>query len=274
MGSSGLNAKPVLLTIAGFDPSSGAGITADLKVFAAHGLYGMAGITALTVQSTQGVRSIEPVASATIQATLDTLSEDVSFAGVKIGMLASAEAVTAVTAFLLETGISRDRIVLDPVIRSSSGRELLSHDGLLALQRDLLPIVGWVTPNLDELAALTGLKVESPEAVESAAAVLKKQAENPDLNILVTGGHLGKPDDYLLSADGKGTWLPGERVETTSTHGTGCALSSALLCRLVMGDSPGEAARQAKAYVTSALTTAYPIGEGRGPLNHLFRFER
>jgi hydroxymethylpyrimidine/phosphomethylpyrimidine kinase len=267
-----------VLTIAGFDPSSGAGVTADLKVFAAHGLYGMACVTALTVQSTLGVRRVEPVAVATIHDTLDALREDVAFAGIKIGMLGTAGAVEAVAEFLRQGGPGRERVVLDPVLRSSSGRELLESAGVAALMRDLIGAVGWITPNLDELAVLTALTVGGREDVPAAAVRLKEMAAaagNPRLTVLVTGGHMEKPDDYLLSGDGTGHWLRGQRVETTSTHGTGCALSSALLSRLVLGGATGdnglEAAIQAKRYVTGALKAAYPVGKGRGSMNHLFR---
>lgn len=267
--------RPIALTIAGFDPSSGAGITADLKVFAAHDIYGMACITALTIQSTLGVRRVEPAAPETIRETLDCLLEDVAPDGVKIGMLATAEAVSETARFLAKSGIRRERVVLDPVIRSSSGSELLSPEGVAQMRSQLLAYAGWITPNLDELAALAGMNVAGKEAVPEAAARLHSIAQaagNPALHILATGGHLDRPDDFLLSPEGNGSWLEGERVDTTSTHGTGCALSSALLCELMSGNKPIEVAIQAKTYVTAALKAAYPVGRGRGPMNHLFRF--
>jgi hydroxymethylpyrimidine/phosphomethylpyrimidine kinase len=218
--------RPIALTIAGFDPSSGAGITADLKVFAAHDIYGVACITALTVQSTLGVRRVEPVSPETIRETLACLCEDVTLVGVKIGMLATAEAVTETARFLAETGINRRRIVLDPVIRSSSGRELLTPDGLSRLQSELLPRVGWITPNLEELATLTAGGLLAREDIPAAAGRLQeaaRKAGNLELHVVVTGGHLERPDDFLLTPDGGAHWLQGERVETRSTHGTGCA---------------------------------------------------
>ncbi len=265
--------KPVAFSIAGFDPSSGAGVTADIKVFAAHDLYGMACITALTVQSTLGVRRVEPVAAETIRETLACLREDVLPAGVKIGMLATAEAVSEVTRFLSEAGIDPQRVVLDPVIRSSSGKELLNPEGVDRLRLELLPHVGWVTPNIDELAVLTGIGTSDKEVIPMAAArlqVLANAGANPKLHVLVTGGHLHRPDDFLLTPDGKSLWLKGERVETQSTHGTGCAFSSALLCSLIEGRVAEEAAAEAKAYVTAALQAAYPVGRGKGPMHHLF----
>jgi hydroxymethylpyrimidine/phosphomethylpyrimidine kinase len=266
----------IALTVAGFDPSSGAGITADLKVFAAHHIYGMACITALTVQSTLGVQRVEPVAANIIQETLSCLREDVSPSGVKIGMLATTEAVSEVARFLTEAGIDRQRVVLDPVIRSSSGRELLSIAGVNRLRAELLPLVGWITPNLDELALLIESGPVRRENIPAAAAKLQdlaRQAGNPELHVIVTGGHLDHPDDFLRTPEGEEAWFSADRVETSSTHGTGCAFSSALLCHLIKGAGPKEAMAIAKDYVTDALRAAYPVGRGKGPMHHLFRMD-
>ncbi|HYK37375.1 bifunctional hydroxymethylpyrimidine kinase/phosphomethylpyrimidine kinase [Alloacidobacterium sp.] len=268
------SARPIALTIAGFDPSCGAGITADLKVFAAHNIYGIACITALTVQSSMGVKRVEPVAPQTVRETLDDLLEDVLPNGVKVGMLATADAVSKTAQFLAKSGIGRQRIVLDPVIRSSSGRELLSPEGVAALRSELLPLVGWVTPNIEELAVLAGSPASVREDVPDAAARLQfltSEGGNRDLHIVATGGHLDSVDDFLLTPNGKGQWVKGERVETQSTHGTGCAFSSALLCQLIAGRSPEKAAMEAKAYVSAALKAAYPVGRGTGSMHHLFR---
>jgi hydroxymethylpyrimidine/phosphomethylpyrimidine kinase len=270
-----ISGRPVALTIAGFDPSSGAGVTADLKVFAANDIYGMACITALTVQSTTGVRRVEPVAPGTIREILACLRDDVAPAGVKIGMLATSEGVSEVVRFLAETKVDPVRVVLDPVIRSSSGRELLDPEGIVQLRSQLLPHVGWITPNVDELAVLTGMEPAAKETVAESAAKLQflvKTAGNPCLHVVVTGGDLARPDDFLLLPDGKSFWLQGDRVETPSTHGTGCAFSSALLCRLILGDEPERAVLGAKEYVSAALKAAYPVGQGRGPMHHFFKF--
>ena len=151
-----LPGRKVALTIAGFDPSSGAGVTADLKVFSNHGFYGVAAITALTVQSTQGVRGVEPIPAHFLRETLECLADDLPIAGVKIGMLGSAEAAREVARFLTQAGIPRARVVLDPVLISSSGAALLEADGIDLLKTDLLGLAGWVTPNKDELGALLG----------------------------------------------------------------------------------------------------------------------
>jgi hydroxymethylpyrimidine/phosphomethylpyrimidine kinase len=272
---------PVCLTIAGFDPSSGAGVSADLKTFAAYGIYGVAAITALTVQSTQGVRTIEAVRPSLFRETLEYLAADIPLAGVKLGMLASAGLVSEAEHFLRACPELRRHVVLDPVSRSSSGAPLLDTEGISQLRERLLGAVGWVTPNLDELALLTGVEVRTREQVPAAADRLRQQAAtigNPEIAIVVTGGHLsgkgiaGRPDDYLL-LEGRGQWLEGERVETHSTHGTGCAFSSALLAELVLGRSGVKAAEGAKRYVAGALRAAYPVGQGRGPLHHLFRYQ-
>ena len=265
--------RPVLLTIAGFDPSSGAGITADLKVFAASGVFGVSCITALTVQSTQGVRRVEALSGPLITATLDCLHDDFRIAGVKIGMLATKDNVSAAAEYLGRSGLARDRIVLDPVLVSSSGASLLEGTGIVCLRERLLPRVGWITPNLDELAVLTGKPSVSREQIPDAADRLREiaaQHGNPELNVLVTGGHLERPDDYLLSCDSAaGMWISGERIETSATHGTGCALSSALLCGLLDGRSKRDAVTSAKRYVEESMRRAYKVGKGRGPMHHL-----
>ncbi|TCK75754.1 bifunctional hydroxymethylpyrimidine kinase/phosphomethylpyrimidine kinase [Acidipila rosea] len=265
-------ATKIALAIAGFDPSAGAGIAADLKVFAAHGVYGMACITGLTVQSTRGVRRVEPSSAEIMRETLDWLSEDVTFAGVKIGMLANAANVRETVAFLMK-GPPRDHVVLDPVIRSSSGRPLLDPAGVTAMRDTLLKHLGWITPNIEELAILAGVEYASRESVPEVAGKLAAHAArlgNRRLNIIVTGGHLEPPHDFLRLASGEEHWLPGERVHTRATHGTGCAYSSALLSRLLLGDAPLEAAAAAKNYVIGALRAAPQIGRGHGPMNHFW----
>lgn len=258
------------LTIAGHDPSSGAGVTADLLVLAAHGHFGISAITSLTVQSTMGVRSSHPVDAEMVRDTLDCLQEDLAPDGVKIGMLATAGIVAVVASYLerLRARSPQTVVVVDPVLRSSSGKELLSPDGLVALRDRLLPHADWVTPNLDELGLLSGEEVSQRNHLEPAARTL--QARLPNLNVLATGGHLDRPDDLLLQSDGTAHWIPGEFIVSTSTHGTGCALSSALLSRLLLGGTPLEAATAAKLYVAEAIRRATPIGHGRGPLNHLW----
>jgi hydroxymethylpyrimidine/phosphomethylpyrimidine kinase len=264
-----------VLTIAGFDPSSGAGITADLQVFAAHGLFGTSCITALTVQSTRGVLATHPISATILDDTLRHLTEDLPPAGIKIGMLSTTAAVSSVAAYLTRLRSTHPHVpvVLDPILHSSSGRELLEPAALDPLRHQLLRLVDWITPNLDELSILTGLTVATRDDILPAATALCKLG-SPHLNILATGGHLNPPDDLLLAAGQPDpTWLPGKYIDSTSTHGTGCALSSALLSRLVLGDTPHQASLNAKHYVAHAIRTATPIGSGKGPLNLLWPFE-
>ena len=270
-----------VLTIAGFDPSSGAGITADLMVFAAHGLFGISCITALTAQSTVSVRSVHPVASDIVAETLQCLEADLPPAGIKIGMISTEANVCAISRYIDQLNVPDAQgthvyrpVVLDPVLRSSSGKELLSPAGIEALKVALLPLVDWVTPNTEELGLLSGESIATREDIPHACRALQKKCQErrkgPSLAILATGGHLDPPDDFVLLPSGEEVWLPGKRVVTTSTHGTGCALSSALLSRLVLGDSPEQAAAGAKQYVAEALRTATARGAGRGPMNHLW----
>ncbi len=267
---------PVALTIAGFDPSSGAGITADLKTFAALSVYGVACITALTIQSTQGVRAIMPVDARLVRDTLACLQADVPFAGIKIGMLATGTVAAEVSRFLASCSTPRSHVVLDPVLRATSGKALLDAPGVDLIRNRLLAQVGFITPNLDELALLAGLAptLEREHVPAAARAVRQRAAElgNPGLRIVVTGGHLEAPDDFLLSGDEE-SWLAGERVNTQATHGTGCAFASALTAQLIAGLPATDAVVSAKAYVAAALKSAYPVGQGHGPMHHLFRLD-
>lgn len=267
------SAPPAVLTIAGFDPSAGAGVLADLKTFAALGVYGMACVTALTVQSTLGVVRVEPVDPDIVIETLDCLAADAFYSAIKVGMLGTGAIVKEVFAWLdRQQGVP---VVLDPVIKSSSGKELLDGEGLEVLRENLLGRVDWITPNLDELAILTGLATaKTRKEIEDSARSLWKlaaQRGNPGMRIVVTGGHAVQPDDLLLARD-ICEWFPGEHIETSSTHGTGCAFSSALAARLALGDAPVAAVQAAKDYVAGALRHAYPypMGRGKGPINHFW----
>src|ERR1700677_2023982 len=173
-----VSARPVALTVAGFDPGSGAGITADLKTFSAHGIYGVACISAMTVQSTLGVRAVEPLPATLVRQTLECLAEDVSLSGVKIGMLGSSAVAGEVVSFLTEQSakLARERIVLDPVLRSTSGTLLIDVNGIRIIREQLLHRVGWITPNTQELAILIGEDSIGREQVPAAAVRLKEMA--------------------------------------------------------------------------------------------------
>jgi hydroxymethylpyrimidine/phosphomethylpyrimidine kinase len=267
---------PVILTIAGFDPSSGAGVTADVKTIAAHGCYGVACITAMTVQSTAGVRRVVGADPGMITDTLEELASDMRISGVHIGMLATAKVARAVAEFLGNRSGKDElqNVVLDPIIRSSSGAELLDAPGVRVLIEKLLPLSEVVTPNVDEAAALTGLKVTSLEEMKVAAVKLHEMGAKA---VVVTGGHLDKAIDLLSFTTKSGTAqevFKAERQRSNSTHGTGCAFSTALACHLAMGRGIAEATLLAKTYVTAAIAAGHPLGRGTGPVNHLYRMNQ
>jgi len=257
---------PVVLTIAGFDPSSGAGVTADIKTIAAHACYGVSCITALTVQSTVGVWRVDPINAGLVGETLQELAQDVEIAAVHIGMLASEGIVDVVAAFLAARTLPN--IVLDPVIRSSSGAELLSAGGVRILVEKLLPLAAVVTPNIEEAAILTGLPVGNVEEMKCAANKLHSMGAAA---VAVTGGHLDPPVDLLSFNSGtQQQSFSGEHLNSKSTHGTGCAFATAIACELARGKNLSQAVSLAKAYVAGAIEHAHPLGRGTGPVNHLY----
>ena len=264
---------PVVLTIAGFDPSSGAGITADIKTIAAHGCYGVACITAMTVQSTAGVRRVDPVDPALITETLEELAGDVEVAAVHIGMLATAKVVKAVADFLEKpkTKFRLQNVVLDPILKSSSGAELLDSAGTKLLIERLIPLAQVLTPNVDEAAAITRLKVTNLEEMKAAAAQLHLMGADA---VVITGGDLEKAIDLLSFPTKRGLEhevFKAERQRSNSTHGTGCAFATAMACHLALDRGLPEAALLAKTYVTAAISYGHPLGRGIGPVHHLYR---
>jgi hydroxymethylpyrimidine/phosphomethylpyrimidine kinase len=259
---------PVVLSIAGFDPSSGAGITADIKTAAAHGCYAAACISALTVQSTQGVRAVVPLSAELVARTLRELTDDLSFAAVRIGMLGSAEVAQAVAEFL--EGLNPAVVVVDPVVRSSSGAELLSPDGVAVLRERILPRSLVVTPNLDEARVLTEIAVADAPDVRRAGELLLKTGVHA---VVITGGHLPQPVDTLLwHQDGhlQIRAYPSRRLQSRSTHGTGCAFAASLACCLALGMALPDAVARAQQYVFRGIEQAEPIGKGIGPIAHLW----
>jgi hydroxymethylpyrimidine/phosphomethylpyrimidine kinase len=261
---------PVALTIAGHDPSSGAGATADLQTFAAHGVFGLSAITALTVQSTLGVAAVEPVSPRLLRQVLLHLEADTPAQGVKLGMLASAENAAEAALYLHGKVQANPNIpsVFDPVLVSSSGATMLGEGGLEIVRRVLLPEVRWITPNWAELAVLAEQPVGSLAEAEAAAHALGTRY--PHLFIVATAGDQPEPVDLLRLPSGEVHTFSGTHLETSSTHGTGCAFSSALLGRLLLGENPQNAVFLAKKYVTQAILSAPPIGQGRGPLHLLW----
>jgi hydroxymethylpyrimidine/phosphomethylpyrimidine kinase len=276
---------PVVLTIAGFDPSSGAGVTADIKTIAAHGCYGVACITAMTVQSTSGVKRVEPVDPVLVKDTLEELSSDLNIAAVHIGMLGSGKVIKAVADFLSGNASAKaagprpttarlPNIVLDPVLKSSSGADLLDPAGIKLLIDRLIPLCDVITPNIDEAAVLTAVKVTEPEGMKAAAAKLHEMGATA---VVVTGGHLDKALDLLSFTAKRGIEqeiFKAERQRSNSTHGTGCAFATAMACHLALDRGLAEATLLAKTYVTAAIVNGQPLGKGTGPVNHLYRMNQ
>lgn len=248
---------PRLLTIAGSDSGGGAGIQADLKTFAAHGAYGMSAITALTAQNTVGVRAVHEVPPEVVAAQIDAVLEDIGVDAVKIGMLASAPIVRAVAGRLRHW--KPPHVVLDPVMIAKSGDALLRDDAVEALLEELVPLCEIVTPNLPELERMTGGR-GARELAKRGPAVLAK------------GGHAEGPEvvDVLL-VQGEEHCFRHPRLATTSTHGTGCTLSSAIAARLGRGEDLPRAVGGAIEYLQGAIKAAYPLGSGHGPVDHLWR---
>ena len=271
---------PVVLTIAGFDPSSGAGVTADIKTIAAHGCYGVACITAMTVQSTAGVRRVEAVDASLVTETLEELASDVPIAAVHIGMLGSAKVVRAVAEFLGQrsgkAGLPNKlpNVVLDPILKSSSGADLLDAAGTRLLIEKLIPLADVVTPNVDEAAVLTGLKVTDLDEMRAAVAKFHQMGSAA---VVITGGHLEKAIDLLSFTTKNGVEeevFKAERQRSNSTHGTGCAFATAIACHLALDRGLAEATLLAKTFVTAAIAAGHPLGRGTGPVHHLYRMNQ
>jgi hydroxymethylpyrimidine/phosphomethylpyrimidine kinase len=264
---------PVVLTIAGFDPSSGAGVTADIKTIAAHGCYGVACITAITVQSTAGVLRMEAVDPDLVIQTLEELASDIPIAAVHIGMLGTAKVVKAVVEFLGQrSGKAKlPNVVLDPILKSSSGASLLDAAGTRLLVEKLIPLADVITPNVEEAAVLTGLKVTELEEMRAAAGKLHQMGSAA---VVITGGHLEKAIDLLSFTTKRGVEeevFKAERQRSNSTHGTGCAFATAMSCHLALDRGLAEAALLAKTFVTAAIAAGHPLGRGTGPVHHLYR---
>ncbi len=258
----------VVLTIAGFDPCGGAGILADLKTFAANNCYGVAAITALTIQNTQSVLSYQAVEAKILKESINALLADGRIRAIKIGMLANRQNAEVVGE-VLEANPSLPS-VLDPINRSTRGRELVDASGFEFLRKNLLSRVTVVTPNMEEAAALTGLKVENLEEMKTAA---RKLIEMGARNVVVTGGHLDKAIDIYCEGTSLQTFS-GDRLKVDNLHGAGCTFSSAVAANLALGRQLEDSVVLAKAYVTEAIRKAYSIGPGLIPLNHLYRLQQ
>lgn len=261
--SRNLSGMRTALTIAGSDSSGGAGIQADLKTFAAHGVFGMSAITAVTAQNTVGVRGVEILPAEFVAAQIDAVAEDIPPDATKVGMLASAAIVHAVAAAILRHGLSH--VVLDTVMIAKSGARLLEPDAVKAIRDRLLPLATVITPNIPEAEALTGFTLQGVADLRRGATRL---AEMGARAVLLKGGHLDGPAIDVLWDGREFHELVAERLPGSHTHGTGCTLSSAIAARLALGDELLEACRAAKQYVTRAIREAPGLGQGHGPLRH------
>ena len=287
------------LSIAGSDPSGGAGIQADLKTFAANGVYGMSVITALTAQNTTGVKDIYTIPADFVKEQLECVFEDIPPDAVKIGMQGDADSIRVICDILsgykkntMADAAGQDlntmKIVIDPVMVSTSGHDLINEESYRVLCDYLLPMADIITPNLPEAEKLTGMTITSHKGMLDAAKLLRRYF---DCSVLIKGGHAlfcdtfteyekclfpdpvlkhASTDLLLLFDDDKPVFLYSDRIDNPNTHGTGCTLSSAIAAGLALGKDMKTAVREAKAYITGAIKAGLDLGKGRGPLDHMY----
>jgi hydroxymethylpyrimidine/phosphomethylpyrimidine kinase len=260
---------PVALTIAGSDSGGGAGIQADLKTFAAFGVHGTSAITAITAQNTVTVSEIHEVPIRVIRAQIDAVVGDIGVQAAKTGMLASAEIIEAVAAAIREHGISN--LVVDPVMVAKGGARLLREDAVEALRARLLPLAAVVTPNLPEAEVLLDRCIVTREERERAAVDLVALGCRA---AIVKGGHAQNDADDVVYDGRDVTWLPGERIATGNTHGSGCAFSAAIAACLAHGLDLQESLREAKLFISGAILHSFEVGHGHGPVNPMWRVVR
>jgi hydroxymethylpyrimidine/phosphomethylpyrimidine kinase len=257
----------VALTIAGFDPSGGAGVIADVRTFSAFGCFPTAAITSLTFQNTMGVAGAAHQTAEVVRAQVLPVIEDFRVASVKTGMLPTREVISEVARLLRETELHNAPAVVDPVLRSTSGYDLMTDDALVALRRELLPHARVVTPNIAEAERLTGLPDITDEAgMREAARLLRR--ETGARAVLVKGGHLAGDALDLLDDAGTINVFRAPRIETTAPHGTGCTLAAAIAACLAHGLNLPDAVTAAKRFVTAAIRRAPQLGRGHSPINH------
>lgn len=253
-----------VLTIAGSDPSGGAGIQADLKTMCAHGVYGMSVIAAVTVQNTKKVYDVQDIAPHIVAGQMDAIYTDIPVHAVKIGMVSNTGLIDTIKTKLLEHNAKN--IVVDPVMVSKSGYRLLKEEAEQSIQQ-LCMIADIITPNIPEAEILAGMKIDSNQDMYDAAERIIALGAN---NVLIKGGHRsGDADDLLYTAKGDILWFPSPRIDTKHTHGTGCTLSSAITCNLAAGMLMPHAVSAAKAYITTAIKNGLNVGHGVGPVGHL-----
>ena len=255
------------LTIAGSDSSGGAGIQADIKTMTANGVFAMSAVTALTAQNTTGVAGIMEVSPEFLKQQIDCVFTDIRPDAVKIGMVSSAELITAIAEKLAQ--YHAENIVVDPVMVATSGAKLISDDAIDTLKERLLPVASVLTPNIPEAEVLSGMEIRTEEDMIKAA---EKISENYHCAVLLKGGHQLNDANDLLYRDGSYRWFYGKRIDNPNTHGTGCTLSSAIASNLAKGFDMDASVERAKAYISGALGAMLDLGKGRGPMDHGFDF--
>ena len=261
-----MTAIPTAMTIAGSDSGAGAGIQADLKAFAAMGVYGTSVLTAITAQNTHGVTEAYELPASIIGAQVDAVLSDIGADAVKTGMLSSSAVIDCVVEKLRSYAV--EKLVVDPVMVAQAGSRLLREDAVEALRRDLMPMASLVTPNRWEAEVLSGRSVTDVAEARLAARELVLMGAR---SALVKGGHIHGPPTDVLFDGSEFTEFTAERVQTTSTHGTGCTLASAIAACVARGQSVQDAVAAGKEYVTGAIRAAQPIGGGNGPVNHFYK---
>lgn len=254
------------LSIAGSDSSGGAGIQADIKTMTMHGVYAMTAITALTAQNTTGVTAISEVTPDFLKQQLDMVFEDIFPDAIKIGMVSSSELIKVI-ADRLKFHHAKN-IVTDPVMVATSGSKLINEEAIETLKKELLPITTLLTPNIPEAEVLSGLTIQSETDMTAAAKII---SETYNCAVLCKGGHNRNDANDLLYAENACHWFYGKRINTQNTHGTGCTLSSAIASNLAKGCTIQASIKQAKDYLSEAMSTNLNLGKGSGPLNHMYQ---
>jgi hydroxymethylpyrimidine/phosphomethylpyrimidine kinase len=267
--------QPVCMTIAGFDPSGGAGIVADIKTFSALGCFAAAAVSSVTFQNTTGVFGAVHQTAESVRRQIESVLEDYDIAALKTGMLPTREIIAEVATVL--QGCRLEYILIDPVVRSTSGFDLIDNEALNALIQKLFPLADLITPNIPEAERITGIKIDSPDAIVAAAEIMRSLGAE---NVLIKGGHMpvvkgekGTVEreiriatDYLFIGE-ELTTFEDEFIETTATHGTGCVLSAAIAANLALGNDLVRSVGIAKDFVTEAIRTAPNLGKGNSPIN-------
>lgn len=263
-----ISTRPKAMTIAGSDSGAGAGIQADLKTFAALGVYGTTAVTAVTAQNTKGVFAVAEVPEEVIALQIDVVLDDIGADAVKTGMLSSASIVRTVADRIEAWGIAN--LVVDPVMVAKGGHPLLHEQAVTALKDSLLPLALVVTPNIPEAEILAGMAIDSPEAMRAAAVAIARHGPR---FVVVKGGHLAGDATDLVYDGTSFVEFSANRIDTVNTHGTGCSFSAAIAANLAKGMLPVSAIGEAKSWLTKAIELSYAIGAGHSPVNHFHAWD-